>query len=165
MDVSLCAYQGQQDTAAALIRGFWKSHNDYIQSVEESMEDLRGWTQPGHRFYFICCHGEAVGFVHLGSRGAEPDWLEDLYVEPRWQNRGIGTRAIELVEEIVSTYSESLYIEAAARNERAIRLYRRIGYDCLNTITIRKDFSPEKHRVIRSEKIVGQDFQVREYRG
>ncbi len=30
--------------------------------------------------------------------------------------------------------------EAAARNARAIRLYRRLGYGCLNTITLRKDF-------------------------
>ena len=36
--------------------------------------------------------------------------------------------------------SEAESIEAAARNEAAIRLYRKLGYNCLNTITLRKDF-------------------------
>ncbi len=105
-----------------------------------------------------------VGFLHLGSRGGEADWLEDLYVEGQYQNRGIGTRAIQLVEEIVKEYSESMYIEAAARNERAIRLYRRMGYDCLNTITVRKDFQPENHEVIRQEHVFGQQFEVKRYK-
>ncbi len=163
MDVTLHPYQNEKDIAVRLIRGFWKEHNGYAQSVEEAVEDLQNWTQEGHKFFLIVSESQYVGFVHLGSRGAEPDWLEDIYVESQWQNRGIGTRAIRLVEEIVKTYSESLYIEAAARNERAIRLYRRIGYDCLNTITIRKDFHPEKHEVIRSERIYDQDFVVKRY--
>lgn len=36
--------------------------------------------------------------------------------------------------------SEAEAIEAAARNEAAIRLYRKMGYNYLNTITLRKDF-------------------------
>ena len=162
MEIVLRPYQEEREQAVRLIRGFWKEHNGYDQNLEESLEDLRNWTQTGHGFFFILCDGEAVGFVHLGSRGAEADWLEDIYVERNWQNRGIGTRAIELVEEIVKTYSESLYIEAAARNERAIRLYRRIGYDCLNTITIRKDFFPEKYRTIGNETIYGERFAVKQ---
>ena len=162
MEIVIRPYQEEREQALRLIRGFWKEHNGYVQSPEEALEDLRNWTQTGHRFYFILCDGDAIGFVHLGSRGAEADWLEDIYVESRWQNRGIGSRAIELVEEIVRTYSESMYIEAAARNERAIRLYCRIGYDCLNTITIRKDFRPEKYRTTRNETIYGQSFSVKQ---
>lgn len=45
----------------------------------------------------------------------------------------------------------------------AIRLDRRAGYDCLNTVTIRKDFSSENHRVICREKICDQDFEVKQY--
>ena len=103
MEIVLRPYQEEREQAVRLIRGFWKEHNGYDQNLEESLEDLRNWTQTGHGFFFILCDGEAVGFVHLGNRGAEADWLEDIYVERNWQNRGIGTRAIELVEEIVKT--------------------------------------------------------------
>ena len=61
-------------------------------------------------------------------------------------------------------YSESLYMEVAARNMKAIRLYQRIGYNCLNTITIRKDFHPEKCETISNERIMGMDFDVKRYK-
>ena len=43
----------------------------------------------------------------------------------------------------------------------AIRLYQRIGYDCLNTITVRKDFHPEKREVICTEKLLNMDFNIK----
>lgn len=161
MNIQLLPYQEETETALTLIQGFWKEHNGYEQSRDEAMEDLRAWTAPGHKFYFIKWDAEAVGFLHLGSRGCEVDWLEDLYVARAYQNRGIGTRAIQLAEEIVKEYSESMYMEAAARNERAIRLYRRLGYDCLNTVTVRKDFQPENHMVVRRETLYGQEFGIK----
>ena len=39
-----------------------------------------------------------IGFVHLGSRGAEVDWIEDLFVLPEYQGNGYGSHAIALVE-------------------------------------------------------------------
>lgn len=105
-----------------------------------------------------------MDFVHLGSRGGEIDWLEELFVLPEFQGRGIGTRTIGLAEEIVSAYSESFYIEAAARNEKAIRLYRKLGYDCLNTVTIRKDFHAERFETLSTERILDMDFQIKRYR-
>ena len=62
---------------------------------------------------------------------------------------------------MVKEYSESLYIEVASRNINAIRLYHKIGYDCLNTLTIRKDFKDEKQEVISKEQIFEMEFEVR----
>lgn len=164
MDVQLAAYQNEQETAAGLIIKFWQEHNHFTPSFEDACADLKEWTREGHSLYFISLDGRYIGFVHLGSRGCRADWLEDIFVLPEFQGRGIGSRAIELAEEIVKEYSDSLYIEAAARNMKAIRLYRRIGYDCLNTVTLRKDFHPEKCETISRETIMGLDFEVKRYR-
>lgn len=161
MNIELSLYNGQSEIASALIQGFWKAHNDCDQSKAEAMEDLSAWTADGHRLYLIVLDGAPVGFVHLGSRGAGIDWLEDLFVLPQHQRKGVGSAAVALAEGIVKQYSESLYIEAAARNAAAIHLYRRLGYDCLNTITVRKDFAPDKYELISRETLLGQDFEVR----
>lgn len=154
-------YAGDAEQAAELIRAFWHCHNGCEQSREESLENLAAWTRAGHRLYLIEEQGQTVGFVHLGSRGGECDWLEDLFILPQYQRRGIGTRAVALAEKIVKEYSDSLYLEAAARNEGAIRLYRKLGYDCLNTVTLRKDFHPENFERVKAEQIHGQTFEVR----
>ena len=161
MGIKLIRYNNEKDTTIDLIIKFWKEHNDVNVSYEEANENLIEWTKEGHILYFISVDNEYVGFVHLGSRGCEIDWLEDIFVLPEYQNKGIGTKAIQIVEEIVKEYSESLYIEVASRNRNAIRLYHKIGYDCLNTITIRKDFNVEKQEVISKEKIFDMNFKVK----
>lgn len=52
-------------------------------------------------------------------------------------------------------------MEAAARNEAAIRLYRRLGYDCLNSVTLRKDFPGYDYDVVRTEQVYGERFEIR----
>lgn len=145
----------------ALIQGFWLAHNQYQQSEQEARDDLTAWTKTGHRLYLIQTEDGYVGFVHLGSRGGACDWLEDIFVHPAYQNRGIGTQAILLAEEQVRTYSPSMYIEAAARNERAIALYHRLGYCCLNTVSVRKDFPGYAYDVKRKETLYDRPFEIR----
>lgn len=147
--------------AIVLIQSFWLVHNQYIMSDEEASEDLKHWSSEGHRLYFIYQDDIIVGFIHMGNRGNAIDWLEDIFVLPKYQNQGIGTKAIALMEEIVHEYSISMYIEVAARNEAAIRLYRKLGYDCLNTITIRKDFEKEKLTTIRQQQIYDLNFEIK----
>ena len=164
MDIKLIPYQGESDFAIELIIRFWQAHNQCVPSREVAVMDLSAWTQPGHRLYFISYNDLTVGFLHLGSRGCDPDWLEDIFVLPEFQGRGIGSQAIRLAEDIVREYSPCLYIEIAARNTNALRLYRRIGYDCLNTVTIRKDFQPDKLQTVGQETIAGLEFAVTEYK-
>ncbi|MDD4000516.1 MAG: GNAT family N-acetyltransferase, partial [Bacilli bacterium] len=128
--VKLVLYNNEEAEALELIKGFWFAHNQISQTDAEALEDLEKWTSPQHNFYFIAYLGKKVGFIHLGSRGCNIDWLEDIFVKTEFQRKGIGTKAIALLEEIVREYSLSLYIEAAARNEAAIALYRKLGYDC-----------------------------------
>lgn len=147
--------------AVRLIQGFWLAHNGCHQTQEEAKADLLGWTAKGHKLYFILLGEAAVGLLHLGSRGGEIDWLEDLFVLPEYQGRGVGSQAVRLAEAMVRQYSQSMYLEAAARNEGAIRLYRRLGYDCLNTVTLRKDFPGYEYDVARRERLYGEEFQIR----
>ena len=146
--ITLKQYTNEENQILPLIQGFWKAHSHYDQSGEDII-------------YFIQHDETVVGFAHLGSRGGKTDWLEELFILPEYQGNGFGSEAIHQLEEIVKQYSASLYIEAAARNEAAIRLYRKLGYDCLNTITIRKDFPGYEYDVVRKEKIHGLEFEIR----
>ena len=135
--IALQKYENEAQLAKELIRGFWLAHGDYVITDEEAAENLAAWTDKGHVFYFILKEEIPIGFVHLGSRGAEVDWIEDLFVLPEYQG--------------------------AARNFGAMKLYHRLGYHCLNTVTLRKDFQPENFEVIRSEELLGYPLEVKKY--
>ena len=159
--LQLKQYHAEQSEMLPLIQGFWLSHSDEVQTDDEALADLTQWSSEGNALYFIVAFDEVVGFLHLGSRGGAIDWLEHLYVKPEHRNKGFGSKAIVCAEEIVREYSESLYIEAAARNEQAIRLYRSLGYNCLNSISIRKDFHPERFKSVRTESLYNEPFEIR----
>ena len=161
--ITLQKYSTEEQSAKDLIRGFWLAHNDYVMPNEEAAEDLAAWTDKGHAFYFILKEETPVGFVHLGNRGVEVDWIEDLFILPEYQGNGYGSQAIALVEEEVKKYSESVYLEVAAQNLGAMKLYHRLGYNCLNTVTLCKDFQPENFEVIREQEILGYPLEVKKF--
>ena len=161
--LELIKYNGEKEALCELIKKFWIAHNDYTPTDAEALEDCNAWTAEGHVVYFIAKETETIGFVHLGSRGCDADWLEDLFILPEYQGKGYGSEAIDLTEKIVREYSDSLYMEVAARNDKALKLYYRKGYNILNTITVRKDFSPEKYKTTGTETVFGHTFEVKDF--
>ena len=108
-------------------------------------------------------NGSVIGEVSLilrstDARQGEVGWIFD----PEYQGQGFGSQVIRLLEKSVSQYSQSLYLEVAASNLDALRLYHRLGYDCLNTLTIRKDFHRENLRTIALETVAGLQLDIRE---
>ena len=87
-----------------------------------------------------------------------------MFILPQYQGNGYGSDALKLVEDIVKEYSDSVYLEVASRNARAMKLYYKNGYDCLNTVTIRKDFKPEEYVVTSVEAVFGRRLVVKDYR-
>lgn len=153
-----------KEIALNLIKNFWKEHNNIIQNLEETKEDYENWRKEGHRLFLIVFDAKYIGFAHIGSRGADIDWLEDLYIIDEYQNKGIGSKVISELESLVKTYSDCLYIEVSSTNLNALRLYQRLGYNTLNTITIRKDFNEENFDVLKEEVISEFKFKIKEYR-
>ena len=162
--ITLAKYEDEKDIICELIKQFWIAHNDYTPTDEENIEDMLAWTGKGHVLYFIKKEETIIGFVHLASRGCEIDWIEDLFILPQYQGNGYGSDALKLVENIVKEYSDSVYLEVASRNARAMKLYYKNGYDCLNTVTIRKDFKPEEYVVTSVEEVLGHRLVVKDYK-
>ena len=69
----------------------------------------------------------ALGFsLEFGGRSA---FLDELYVEPAWRGRGIGTVALRLLQEASRELgARSLALEVGLDNAGAERLYRREGF-------------------------------------
>jgi ribosomal protein S18 acetylase RimI-like enzyme len=56
--------------------------------------------------------------------------IQNLYVDPDWRDRGVGTALLEAAEsELAEDGADRIAIEAMAENESARRLYKSHGYD------------------------------------
>lgn len=140
------------------IAAFWKTH--YVDLTPEgAASDLRAWTAKGHELYVILAGGEQVGFLHMSSRGGACDWLEDVFVREGLRGRGIGGQAIELAWEMLRKKGlETMYLEVVPANAAAIRLYHRLGFTNLNTLTLNR--SVKEKRQLGTETIGGLAFKT-----
>ena len=70
--------------------------------------------------YGITAHSYATEF------GGECIWIEDIYIEPEYRGRGVGTKFIRYVKEL---YPDKIFrLESEKDNDAALNLYKRLGF-------------------------------------
>lgn len=162
MEVSLELYgEEREEKILGWIMEFFRAHHSE-PGLEEARDDLREWTKSGHEMYVILIGGEPAGFLHMCMRGPKVCWIEDIFVEERLRGRGIAGRAIGLAEEMLRERGvEGVCMDVVPDNIAAMRLYKRLGYDRLSLITLRKEMEP--YPVLRRETIAGLEFNVKKF--
>ena len=87
------------------------------------------------------------------------DWLEDIFVREEYRGQGIGSQAIEWIWEYIRKQGfETLYLEVVPANIEALRLYHKLGFTNLNTLTLNR--SIKKKEVMGEETIQGFTFKT-----
>jgi len=140
------------------IAAFWTTHCLTV-TPDQAAEDLKAWTGKQHELFVILSDGAPAGFLHMGSRGGACDWLEDVFVREELRGQGIGGQAIELAwERLRAQGLETMYLEVVPANEGAIRLYHRLGFTNLNTLTLNR--SVKEKRQLGTETVGGLEFRT-----
>lgn len=85
------------------------------RKIEAQMQDYRK----------ILCDGVTAGYYALHRQ--EEEWeLDDLYLYPAFQGKGIGTAVLQKV--IADTAPAGLFLYVFVKNTGAVRLYERLGF-------------------------------------
>ena len=89
--------------------------------------------------------GEAAGYALITKyfsqeRGGLAYLIDELYVRPAYQGKGIGQQFFQEYEESVRGKTNRLRLEVMPENTRAEALYRRMGYQDLCYKQLVKDF-------------------------
>ena len=82
-----------------------------------------------HISEYVCVllNGQACGFYRLCEDGE----LDDLYVLPAFQNRGIGS---EIMKRCIAVSDHPIYLYVFRRNTRAVAFYERFGFCVRETV-------------------------------
>ena len=135
------------------IAAFWQYHASLVSRDEAALlaqaeRTLSEWPGDGHAIFSILFCGKQAGFLHMQRTGPIVMQLEDIFVQPALRGQGLATAAIEQAEEICRRTPgiEAVTLQAVTRNEAALRLYYKLGYDTLPLVTLRKKFRPNPRR-------------------
>ena len=85
------------------------------------------WQQGG--VFLVIVGGSRVGMIQLFER---KDAIEigEIQIHPSHQNQRIGTQLLEDVMAKAHQHGKSVVLSVALKNERAYRLYERLGFHC-----------------------------------
>ena len=93
--------------------------------VQKKLEDSVG------EYTAVYVNGQKAGFYHFFRNEEGLFELDDLYIFPEFQNRGIGT---QIIGQCCARVREPVMLYVFIRNSGAVRLYRRLGFQVTQTI-------------------------------
>ena len=78
--------------------------------------------------------GIAYAASHLSAEhGGTIGWLEELYIQPEWRSRGVGSSLLQAtIARAQQLHWRALELEVVAGHERAVPLYVRHGFQALD---------------------------------
>lgn len=112
-----------QDDATQISRVFVAARDgmEYLPRIPDDVRPrLGGWFLDRYPVWVADEEGRVVGFVALSA-----EVVEQLYVEPGAQNRGVGTELLQLAKR---ERPEGLELWVFQANEGARRFYERHGF-------------------------------------
>lgn len=79
----------------------------------------------------VYADGQKVGYYHFFQNDDGEFELDDLYVFPEFQNRGIGTA---IIQKCCRESRRSVMLYVFVRNHRAVSLYKKLGFQIVKNI-------------------------------
>lgn len=107
----------------------------YENTQDIPYEEVLGWVRRKieksiHSYTRIYADGVHAGFYRFVPNGEEME-LDDLYIFPEFQGRGIGSRVIE---KCCAETELPVMLYVFVRNTGAWKLYRRLGFEIRETV-------------------------------
>lgn len=86
--------------------------------------------------YVLEYHEKIAGYALLAKTfsqeaGGIQVWIEELYVKPEFRGHGLGHEFFEFLEKHLPRNTKRIRLEAESDNQKAISLYRQLGFQDL----------------------------------
>jgi [ribosomal protein S18]-alanine N-acetyltransferase len=85
--------------------------------------------------YLVRAHGERAGLLILDMHGTFSGYVQTVCLAKDARGRGLGSRVLAWAEERIFRDSPNVFICVSSFNPGARRLYERLGYQLLGTLT------------------------------
>ena len=126
------------------------------RDLEGCKESMRG----DYKEVYVCREGEKLcGFIVLQMAGVFKGYIQSICVSPEMRGLGLGTELIGFAEERIFSISPNVFMLVSAFNEKADRLYSRLGYEKIGTL---KNFVIDGYDEFLLRKTIGplKDYPI-----
>ena len=109
-------------------------------------------SDPGRELFVARAGADVVGFILLNMHGPFPGYIQTVCVADSARGHGIGSRLVGYAEVRIGRVSPNVFLCVSSFNPRARRLYERLGYAFVGTLT---NYLVEGHDELLFRKTAG----------
>jgi len=92
-------------------------------------------SDPGRELYVALAGSEVIGFILLNMLGPFPGYIQTVCVAESARGQGIGSQLVDYAEARIGQVSPNVFLCVSSFNRGARRLYERMGYQLVGTLT------------------------------
>ena len=108
--------------------------------------------RPDREVYVALADGAVAGFIIVAMQGAFVGYIQTVCVAANRRGGGIGTRLVSHAEARIFRESPNVFLCVSSFNPDARRLYERLGYTLVGTLT---DYLVAGHSEMLFRKTIG----------
>lgn len=143
---------GDLDSLATMLVEFWQSQFVH-PSDSDILEDIRRMLDSKGIGRLILADGKISGFIYVNEKYGYLNNIEYLYVKKEFRSLGLASFAIEEIQKLVlSKGNDRVQIEVSPFNTKALRLYHRLGFQSIDTISLSTSL-PGKTKDVRFQDL------------
>lgn len=109
-------------------------------------------SDPERELYVALAGAEVVGFILLNMQGPFSGYIQSVCVADSTRGLGIGSQLVDYAEARIGRVSANVFLCVSSFNPGAKRLYERLGYQLVGTLT---DYLIEGHDELLYRKSLG----------
>ena len=117
---------------------------------DDGLDRMRDETK--ERYVALTEDGRPAGFVIVNMAGAFVGYIQTVCVAADMRGQGVGARLLRFAEERVYRDSPNVFMCVSSFNDRARKLYERVGYQVVGELT---DYLVRGHSEILMRKSLG----------
>jgi ribosomal-protein-alanine N-acetyltransferase len=101
-----------------------RGYEDSLQLLLDPLADV----------YLLSKEEERVGFIVVRLKGSFTGYIQAIAIDKQFREQGIGEAAIRYMESVIFKTSPNVFICVSSFNKRALKLYRRMGYESVGML-------------------------------
>jgi ribosomal-protein-alanine N-acetyltransferase len=101
-----------------------RGYEDSLQLLLDPIADV----------YLLSKEQERVGFIMVRLKGSFTGYIQTIAISKEFREQGIGEAAMRYIESVIFKTSPNVFICVSSFNKRALKLYRRMGYESVGTL-------------------------------
>jgi ribosomal-protein-alanine N-acetyltransferase len=101
-----------------------RGYEDSLQLLLDPIADV----------YLLSKEQERVGFIVVRLKGSFTGYIQTIAISKQFREQGIGEAAMRYIESVIFKTSPNVFICVSSFNKRALKLYRRMGYESVGML-------------------------------